>query len=412
MRFCSAFCVFWTLVSIASARDKFTRDGFSTVKSYADTVVRYKQVAPRICEQDPTIKSFSGYVDISPEEHIFFRILVNEGLFQENGPCSIDTHGNVVANPYPWSNSGNMVYIDQLAGVGFSYSTPRDEHPYSVTESTVQAAPCFWRTLLGSKRAFPQYSQNGFHLATESYGGHFGPIFSMYIAEQNVIQFQAHYNFTVSPGNTYDFTPFNESVASIIDRYEFDIREQQPHQFPPKDYLQYLGSPTLQDAIGVSTNYGSSQSVIDPFDATGDDARGLDILDIMATLLEMGDSITMYAGDADYSCNWIGGEAVAHEVGRRVSLSGLFTASYMNISTADDVVHGQVKQSGILSFSRVYDSEHEVPAYQPLAALAMFERAILGRDIATGGVKVGRCFKTSGETISSYHQGNISLGGL
>jgi len=33
--------------------------------------------------------------------------------------------------------------------------------------------------------AFPQYSRNGFALSTESYGGHYGPIFSEYFETQN-----------------------------------------------------------------------------------------------------------------------------------------------------------------------------------------------------------------------------------
>ena len=33
--------------------------------------------------------------------------------------------------------------------------------------------------------AFPQYSRHGFHFSSESYGGHYGPIFNEYIEEQN-----------------------------------------------------------------------------------------------------------------------------------------------------------------------------------------------------------------------------------
>jgi carboxypeptidase C (cathepsin A) len=32
---------------------------------------------------------------------------------------------------------------------------------------------------------FPQYSRNGFHFSSESYGGHYGPVFNEYIEEQN-----------------------------------------------------------------------------------------------------------------------------------------------------------------------------------------------------------------------------------
>lgn len=33
--------------------------------------------------------------------------------------------------------------------------------------------------------AFPQYSQNGFVFTTESYGGHYAPIFNEYFETQN-----------------------------------------------------------------------------------------------------------------------------------------------------------------------------------------------------------------------------------
>lgn len=31
-----------------------------------------------------------------------------------------------------------------------------------------------------------------------------------------LIQYQAYYNFTVSPGNTYDYSPYNESVQAQL----------------------------------------------------------------------------------------------------------------------------------------------------------------------------------------------------
>ena len=42
-----------------------------------------------------------------------------------------------------------------------------------------------WKTLQGFMGAFPKYSRHGFHFSTESYGGHYGPIFNEYIEEQN-----------------------------------------------------------------------------------------------------------------------------------------------------------------------------------------------------------------------------------
>lgn len=44
--------------------------------------------------------------------------------------------------------------------------------------STSDAAPNFWKTLQGFMGVFPQYARNGFHFTSESYGGHYGPIFN------------------------------------------------------------------------------------------------------------------------------------------------------------------------------------------------------------------------------------------
>lgn len=104
--------------------------------------------------------------------------------------------------------------------------------------TTANAAENFWLTLQGFMGAFPQYSRQGFHFSSESYGGHYGPIFNDFIETQNalnltgahkisletvvigngwydpLIQYQAYYNFTVFPGNTYDYSPFNASLQS------------------------------------------------------------------------------------------------------------------------------------------------------------------------------------------------------
>lgn len=212
---------------------------------YANVTVRYKEVPTGICELDPNIKSYSGYADISDTEHIFWWFFEARnknpreapltvwleggpgvssmvGLFLEIGPCMIDASVSLVSNPYSWSNVSNMLFIDQPLSTGFSYTEvintyynesiskdvlvldgvcpnateiePWTDPPCSskssltagkLPNSTDSAAPAFWKTLQGFMGAFPQYSRNGFNLATVSYGGHYGPIFSAYIEDQN-----------------------------------------------------------------------------------------------------------------------------------------------------------------------------------------------------------------------------------
>ena len=105
------------------------------------------------------------------------------------------------------------------------------------------------------------------------------------------------------------------------------------------------------------------------------------------------------------SCNWLGGEVVAHEVGA----TGFESAGYTNISTSDKIVHGQVKQAGSFSFARIYESGHEVPFYQPLASLEIFDRVIKGLDIATGTFKPSGYYLTNGTAKSEYREGNGTI---
>jgi carboxypeptidase C (cathepsin A) len=506
-----------------------TPTNFIHKTGYAGVPVRYKQVPPGICELDPKVKSFTGYADVSENEHIFFwffearnqdpstaplTVWINGGpgsssmigLWQELGPCGVDSNGNVYNNPYSWSNASNMIFIDQPVMVGFSYSEaipgyidpnsnqlvqlPSAECPdyaagscatysspnYTLTaNSTDAAAPNFWKTLQGFMGAFPQYSREEFLFTTESYGGHYGPIFNEYIETQNaknisgakkinlgavligngwydpIIQYQAYYNFTVFPGNTYDYSPFNKSVQQqlynnlygkgncidgltycaesgineicsyydnfcfleveniydvVLNRDEYDMRELMPDPFPYNFYVDYLNTPHVQQAIGAFVNFSDSNTAVgNAFGTTGDDGRKLQTVADMLKLIEANLTVIMYTGDADYNCNWLGGEVVANEIGA----PGFKKAGYTNITTSDGVVHGQVKQAGKFAFARIYESGHEVPFYQPVVSLEMFERAIKGLDIATGKEVVHAGYLTKGTPKSTYREGNATI---
>ncbi len=108
---------------------------------------------------------------------------------------------------------------------------------------------------------------------------------------------------------------------------------------------------------------------------------------------------------SDYVCNWIGGQVVAEEI----AAPGFDKAGFANISTSDNIVHGQVKQSGLFSFVRIYEAGHEVPFFQPLAALEMFERVINRLDIETGQEELCDEYITQGTPTSTFKEGNATV---
>jgi carboxypeptidase C (cathepsin A) len=164
----------------------------------------------------------------------------------------------------------------------------------------------------------------------------------------------------------------------LSNRDNHDIRELDPDPFPYKYYVQYLNTATVQKAIGAFQNFTRvSGTVENAF--SGEDTNVPALKDVQE-LLEDGTPVTMYHGDADWTCNWLGGE--------NASAQFLFNAGYVNLSTEDGVVHGQVKQYGAFGFVRIYEAGHEVPFYQPVAALTVFDRSIVRMDIATGTEQV------------------------
>jgi len=501
-----------------------------TKEGYANISVRYKEVPAGICELDPSVKSYSGYADVAEDQHIFWwffearnqdpkdaplTVWINGGpgsssmigLFQELGPCGIGPDMKPFNNPYSWSNASNMLFIDQPTTTGFSYSIPIPGYTDSdgnivqlpnatcpedaqaagtcgtyskpdvtlTANSTLGAAPNFWKTLQGFMGAFPQYSRNGFSFTTESYGGHYGPVFNAYFLEQNakhirgahkiklenvligngwfdpLVQYQAYYNYSVSPGNTYDYDPYNDTVKAewydnlygpgncvdqtkqcyetgnnticsnadsfcannvegLYDNYsgrdEYDMRELSPDPFPYSYFEQYLNTPKVQKAIGAYQNFSTSSSTVgEAFGSTGDDDRESGTIEAVKKLIAAGIQVILYYGDADYNCNWLGGQVVAE----LIEAPGFSKAGFTNITTSDDIVHGQVKQAGLFSFIRVYESGHEVPFYQPLAALEIFERALKQVDIATGREKCKHDYLTIGSPTSTYRKGNATM---
>lgn len=198
----------------------------------------------------------------------------------------------------------------------------------------------------------------------------------------------------------------SDAFWGLTGRDHTELRELLPDPFPYAFYEDYLNTPKVLEALGAYTNWSAeSQTVADAFNSTGDDAREVNTIQYLRNLLADRLTVNMYYGDADYSCNWIGGEAVADAL----CVEGWEDAGYVNVTTSDGTVHGQVKQAGNFSFTRVYYAGHEAPFYKPVLMLETMQRVMNGKDVATGLVVPDENYRTQGTKKSTFREGNSTM---
>lgn len=203
----------------------------------------------------------------------------------------------------------------------------------------------------------------------------------------------------------------------------YDIRQSLPSPDPSAAYQEYLNYESVLESIGAAINYTESNRYVqEGFIATGDTIRGGAVQDL-ADLLRMGVRVALVYGDADFVCNWYGGQAIAFAVANALPTfpiatgvsqtgagtppsyaSGFAQAGFAEIVVNDSYVGGAVRQYGNLSFSRVYNAGHFVPYYQPETAFQIFARVIMGNDLSTGTDIDLSTFISSGPANSTYTQ--------
>ncbi|KAI7482758.1 peptidase S10, serine carboxypeptidase [Hortaea werneckii] len=191
------------------------------------------------------------------------------------------------------------------------------------------------------------------------------------------------------------------------DRGTYDIRHPSNDPTPPSYFEDYLNTAFVQNALGVSLNYTTSNSDIYwAFQDTGDFIYS-NFLEDLETILDLGVRVNLFYGDADYICNWFGGEAVANAL-NYTNTAEFAAAGYVPF-TYNGIEYGETKEYGNFSFTRIYEAGHEVPYYQPQAALALFNRTINHVNIADGTMPVTGNLSTNGSPNATHTHTYYSL---
>lgn len=144
---------------------------------------------------DPGFDQYAGYLTVSHkhDRNIFYWYVESQndptndpvifwtnggpgcsglvGFGAEHGPFYFSADGKVSPNNYSWNKLANILYVEQPAGVGFSYSGRTDDYK----TGDKQAASDNYKAIKRFFERFPERKGNDFYVASESYGGHYMP---------------------------------------------------------------------------------------------------------------------------------------------------------------------------------------------------------------------------------------------
>ncbi|KAI9490418.1 Alpha/Beta hydrolase protein [Zychaea mexicana] len=430
-----------------------------THPSFPQYLIRLTEPDAEIC--DPSVKQYSGYLDsVEDDKHFFFWFFESRndpatdpivlwlnggpgcssmtGLFLELGPCQLNEFGNeTYYNPYSWNNNASLIFLDQPINVGYSYGSG------NVSDSVTAAQDVYAFLQLFFER-FPEYNGLDFHIAGESYAGHYIPAIATEIVDGNNLaaaetthvnlkslligngltdpSVQYGYYGDMACNNTYypvleqsacdkmeqaypeckkliemcyeDPVPrtcipasriCNEALLepyyALSGRNPYDVRKTcasvDDNLCDDKlGLLQtYLNRADIKHKVGSSVDsyFNCNLEVNYLFQRAGDWMRPY-VNNIPRLLDQDNVSILIYAGDADFICNWIGNKAWTLE---------LEWSDREAWRQAEDVEWNQVGQirsspDGRFAFLRVYGAGHMVPEDQPQNSLAFFNGWIHG----------------------------------
>merc|ERR1712000_42691 len=420
--------------------------------------LRVKSVDPSSLGVD-TVKQYSGYLDDNEnDKHLFYWFFESRndpkndpvvlwlnggpgcssltGLFLELGPSRINEKIQLVSNPYSWNDNASVIFLDQPVNVGYSYSS-------SSVSDTVAAGKDVYALLTLFFKQFPEYAKQDFHIAGESYAGHYIPVFTSEILahkKRNInlksvligngltdglTQYEYYRPMACGDGGykavlgeqecramdnalprcqsliqgCYDSESVWRCVPAaiycnnaLIGPYQrtgmnpYDVRTQCKNGnlcYDELDWIQqYLNRKDVMKALGaeVSSYESCNFDINRNFLFQGDWMMPFHRL-VPKLLEEI--PVLIYAGDADFICNWLGNKAWTEALswpGQKSYAKASYDDLYLSSDSKKKI--GSVKSSGNFTFIRIGGGGHMVPYDQPEASLDFVNRWTSGEWLA------------------------------
>lgn len=439
--------------------------------AFPEYSMRYKK--PALC--DPDVKQISGYIDIDSDKHFFFWFFESRdkpesdpvilwlnggpgcssltGLMMELGPCTVNDEGtDTTINKYSWNSNANIVFLDQPLNVGYSYGSDGASNTNAAAKDVYAFLQLFFQE-------FPEYSKLDFHVAGESYAGHYIPAIGEQIHNANKGKFDAASyslmsqretladvnlkSLMIGNGLTDPLTQYkyyakmacesnygavldkstckqmedsypacarliqncydNQNVFSCLPASMKCNKDQlQPYQatgMNPYDVRKkcegnnlcyeilesvkkYLNIPEVKKSLGaqVDTYESCNMQINFRFQMAGDWMRPYHT--VIPPLLEDGIRVLIYAGDADFICNWMGNKAWTLELpwsGQKGFQAAEDKTWYSDIGEEDA---GEVRTYGNFTFLRAYGGGHMLPYDKPENSLDFVNKWISSEALA------------------------------
>ncbi|KAJ7455292.1 Alpha/Beta hydrolase protein [Mycena galericulata] len=417
---------------------------------------------PTLC--DDSVKQYSGYLDIGQDKHLFFWFFESRsspssdplvmwlnggpgcssttGLLFELGPCQIERSENGTVftsrNKYSWNEAANVIFLDQPANVGYSWSSNKTE-PVMNTPVAAQDVYAFLQLFISR---FEEYAALPFHLGAESYGGHYAPHIASIVHHKNKELVQAPSSdlrkinlHSVLLGNSLtdpliqmpsvvEYASANAAACGAVHQYAermikacyaldaqvscapatiycwgalwgvldeakrniYDIRMPCDRNKDPLCYKElpwleeYMNRADVKRALGVDPRApefaACNYDMNVMFLLQGDGMR--DSARLLTELVDEGIRLLIYAGNVDMMCNYMGvSQWISQLPSKHKDAFG--DAPFLPWIVSGQqagVVRSAGEGAGNVTYLTVYEAGHMVPHDQPEAALDMLTRWI------------------------------------
>ncbi|KAJ3020479.1 Cell death protease [Thoreauomyces humboldtii] len=361
------------------------------------------------------------------------RLIPVLGVVQENGPFKITSKGTVDVNPNTWVHNANMLYVDQPVGTGFSIADGR----FDTTQA--QVATHFATFLDNFFLTFPEFLRSEIYLSGESFAGQYIPYVATELLKRNkdgtakaklnlrglligngwidpIRQSKAYLDFA-EMHNLLDYPQYklqaesywdacksqqaevetvkNDMCDNILDQiqqnskhggrmcinmYDVRLRDEKPGQgcgmaWPPglAETGKYLERTDVRTALHVENANKWKECNGNVYTGLAGD-KSTPSYKLFPELLSQV-SITLFNGDQDLICNYLGTTEMVAEMTWGGATG--FTKDLPVLDWyVDNKLKGTYQTERNLSYILFYNASHMVPVDEPRAALDMFNRAL------------------------------------